>query len=535
MSSVRIRWIIGLMTVALLGLVAFQGYWLNSVITANEEEFKRNVMASLREVSQKLEQIEALHILKEQARQQQFYQQIRSQTPVIIDQGTNNTVVFRWGDTIQGQEGGFEFSYIMEATSEDPGLYEDKTLESNIKQRELPEKPDEKALIEEEEALHNQQKRLQDAVEKMSRRSETMITVMEEMMLPKQILRKRIDREVVDSLLRNELANRGINLGYEFGVLQPQRNRFVALTNPNSQQKLLESGFQVNLFPNDVMNDLSYLLVDFPGKNRYLKRKILLTVSSSGILMLIILGVFAYAIQIILKQKKLSEMKTDFINNMTHELKTPIATIGLAVEALQDNAIQQVDTMRHRYLGMIGEENKRLGSQVERVLQMARIDRNEIKLNKEELDLHSLINDAVEKISLQVEHKRGETKTILNADRSNIYADETHMLNVLLNLLENAIKYSKEAPSIMVRTESFKNYIQLYVKDRGVGMKKEAIKHIFDKFYRVPTGNVHDVKGYGLGLPYVKSIIEEHGGSINVESEPGKGSNFIIKLPLSHE
>jgi signal transduction histidine kinase len=158
-----------------------------------------------------------------------------------------------------------------------------------------------------------------------------------------------------------------------------------------------------------------------------------------------------------------------------------------------------------------------------------------LKLNKEHLDLHELINDAVEKISIQVEHKSGEVKTILNAERSIIFGDETHMLNVMLNLLENAVKYSKEAPSIMVRTESFKNYIQFYVKDRGVGMKKEAIKHIFDKFYRVPTGNVHDVKGYGLGLPYVKSIIEEHGGSISVESEPGKGSNFIIKLPLSHE
>ena len=275
-------------------------------------------------------------------------------------------------------------------------------------------------------------------------------------------------------------------------------------------------------------------MLNFPAQNQFLFRKIWTTLASSVVLLLVIIACFVYALLTIIRQKKLSEMKSDFINNMTHELKTPIATVALACEALGEDAIASDKATFQRYLGMIEEENKRLGDQVEKVLQTALLDKKDFKLNLKPIVFDRVVNQAVEKIRITLESKGGEISESLRADVS-IEADELHLTNVVLNLLDNAIKYSNNAPSIAIRSYLTDDRIVLEVQDHGIGMSREVSKRIFDKFYRMPTGNVHNVKGFGLGLSYVQSVVIAHGGQVGVKSEPEKGSTFTISIPLVHE
>jgi two-component system, OmpR family, phosphate regulon sensor histidine kinase PhoR len=246
----------------------------------------------------------------------------------------------------------------------------------------------------------------------------------------------------------------------------------------------------------------------------------------------IIIIAYGSAIYQLIRQRQISQIKTDFINNMTHEFKTPIATINLALDSIKNPKILNDQEKVLRYLGMIKEENKRMHAQVENVLRISKLDKNELNISKERYELHDLIEDAITHVELIVEDRQGYVKTHLNADKSSVLANETHFTNVIVNILDNAIKYSDEAPKIDVYTENVGNNIILKISDQGNGMTKAVAKRVFEKFYREHTGNVHNVKGHGLGLAYVKRIVEDHQGHISVESEKGKGSTFIIKMPL---
>lgn len=247
----------------------------------------------------------------------------------------------------------------------------------------------------------------------------------------------------------------------------------------------------------------------------------------------LILIFFGYSISVLLKQKRLSEIKTDFINNMTHELKTPISTIGLSSELLLKNDFTEEPERRKRYAEIIYKENKRLENQVERVLNVAKLDREKLNLNKEELSIHELILDAKESFDINQLEKGGEVHLDLQATNDCASVDEVHITNVIYNLLENAVKYCTEIPSISIQTSSDSKGIYLSFTDNGIGIKRENQRMIFDKFYRVPTGNRHDVKGFGLGLYYVKLVIDAHNGSINVKSSLGKGTTFKLFLPFN--
>jgi two-component system phosphate regulon sensor histidine kinase PhoR len=244
-----------------------------------------------------------------------------------------------------------------------------------------------------------------------------------------------------------------------------------------------------------------------------------------------ILLFFGYALIVIFKQKRLSDVKTDFINNMTHELKTPISTIALSSETLLREDFSTDPERLQRYAGIIYKENKRLQNQVERVLNIAKMDKEKIKLNYSLFDVHEIISEATDIFEFN-QAENGIIETELNAQKSTIRADEVHIGNVIHNLVDNAIKYCKTEPIIKIATENIGNSIVIRVSDNGIGMKKEDLNMIFDKFYRVSTGNVHDVKGFGLGLYYVKSIIECHGGKVSVKSQYGQGSTFTVQLPL---
>lgn len=248
-------------------------------------------------------------------------------------------------------------------------------------------------------------------------------------------------------------------------------------------------------------------------------------------IIIVVLFFFGYTITVIAKQKRLSEVKTDFINNMTHELKTPISTISLSSEMILKSDFSNDPERLKRYAGIIFKENKRLENQVERVLNVAKLDKQKLILQKTNLDIHQLIIEAKETFEFnQLEHE-GKITLELNASNSIIFADQVHITNVVYNLLDNAIKYCKNTPEIIIRSTTEKKGISIEFEDNGLGIKKDDIRFIFDKFYRVPTGNLHNVKGFGLGLFYVKMIIEEHGGTIKVKSELGKGTTFYIWLP----
>jgi len=247
-----------------------------------------------------------------------------------------------------------------------------------------------------------------------------------------------------------------------------------------------------------------------------------------------IVVIFSITIYFIFRQKMVSEIKADFINNMTHELKTPISTISLASQMLKDDGLEKDATMMKNISGIIDEESKRLGYQVEKVLQMSLFDSGNIEYKLLAVNINELIQGVVNKLLIQVKKENGNIETILNAEKSRIKVDNLHFTNVIYNLLDNAIKYCKDQPEITVSTKDGSRGIIIDIIDKGIGLAKDAQKKIFDKFYRVPTGNLHDVKGFGLGLSYVKKVIEEHNGSITVYSELNKGAHFQIIIPYNN-
>jgi signal transduction histidine kinase len=377
-----------------------------------------------------------------------------------------------------------------------------------------------------------------DTVEKIIYRADLIEKALEDMTLRRRSICDRVNMDELEALLQRAFRENDITLGFNIGVQREQPDSLVLVkASPSAAgsqpaQMLRSSEFKTRLFPNDFTSEPYQLVVHFPEYKTASLFTFSPVLGSAGACMLLIVGCFGFTLLTLVKQKKLSDMKTDFINNMTHELKTPIATIAIASEALKDGDIRTNTSRVERFVGIIHDENKRLAGHVEKVLQAAQMERGELRLNTAPIDAHTVIATAAASIALQVEQKCGSITTNLNATQPSIEADEAHLTNVVFNLLDNATKYSPERPHIHITTRNTAQHFILCVEDNGIGMSKEAQKHIFEKFYRVPTGNVHDVKGFGLGLSYVKSIVEAHGGSVSVQSELGKGTCFEVLLPL---
>ncbi|RIA10001.1 two-component system phosphate regulon sensor histidine kinase PhoR [Flavobacteriaceae bacterium MAR_2010_72] len=340
---------------------------------------------------------------------------------------------------------------------------------------------------------------------------------------------KRISTEEVHDFLDYQLKSDGIEIDFEFAIYDEDLSTKVQSKN-FELIKPVTYGVPVFL---DNNNESDYrLYVNFPDRNKFLLSSILRMLILSIIFTTVIVVAYSSAIYQLIKQRKISQIKTDFINNMTHEFKTPIATINLALDSIKNPKIINDQEKVMRYLNMIKDENKRMHAQVENVLRISKLEKNELNISKDRVKLHDLIEDAITHVELIVEDRQGYVNTHLNADKSSVLANETHFTNVIVNILDNAIKYSDEPPKIDVSTENVGNNILMHVADQGNGMSKQVQKRVFEKFYREHTGNVHNVKGHGLGLAYVKRIVEDHQGHISVESEKGKGSVFTIKLPL---
>ena len=342
-------------------------------------------------------------------------------------------------------------------------------------------------------------------------------------------LEERIDFRNIDSYIKTELANNNLILPYIFAILDHEKR--IIYQSPDFNQELKNMYTQI-LFPQDPPNKLYTLLVAFPTQKTYLLNSIRFIVPSV-VFTVVLLVVFIFTLYIVFRQKRLSEMKNDFINNMTHELKTPVASISLAAQTLNDAAVNNSPQLMNYAKAVISDESKRLGFLVEKVLQMSLFEDGSTHFKMIELDANDLIASIANTFALRVEKAGGTLDIELNALESAIIVDKMHFTNVLFNLMENAVKYRREdiPLELIAKTDNIGNRIQITVQDNGTGIKKENIKKIFDRFYRVPTGNRHDVKGFGLGLAYVKRIVNELDGTIKVESEYGQWTRFIITLP----
>ena len=343
-------------------------------------------------------------------------------------------------------------------------------------------------------------------------------------------LKERVNFKLLDLDIRKELQNNGINIPYHFTVSTTDGREVYRCPDYTDEGK--EYSYEQVLFQNDPSQKMGLVKIHFPAMNSYIFSSVHFMIPSI-VFTVVLLITFLFTIVVIFRQKRYTEIKNDFINNMTHELKTPISSISLAAQMLNDESVTKSPQMLKHLGGVINDESKRLRFLVEKVLQMSMFDRKDASFKKKELDLNELLENTASSFSLRVEHTGGHIYTEIEAVDSAIFVDEVHFQNAITNLMDNAVKYRKpeEPLDLYIRTWNEKGRLCFSIRDTGQGMKKENVKKIFEKFYRVHTGNVHDVKGFGLGLAYVKKVINLHEGDIKCESELGKGTTFTVSLP----
>lgn len=489
-----IIWLIAIiMAITFAGLLYIQLMYMNNVVKLRDEYFSQGVKRSLYEVSATLEKDETRRFLVEDALQANTFD---PSIGALLSMPMSQT---RLGDISPDNQ-----SNIVPPSAQ---LQPSTSLRERIRSQYVYQR----ALLD-----------------------EVVINIISQSgNLP---IRERADSAVVYDLLKNQLAANGINIPFEFAIV----NRMGAViyktagyNNANATDN--NNTFVQALFPNDNRSRTNFIKIYFPDKRDYIYHSIKFLVPAFFLtILLLILSI--YTIVVAFRQKKLTEMKNDFINNMTHEFKTPISSISLAAQMLNDKSVMKSPKMLEHISSVINDETKRLRFQVEKVLQMSMFERQKASLRLQEVDANSVISSIVNTFKLKVDRYGGEIRTELEAENALIEVDEMHFTNVIFNLLDNAVKYRNEDRplNLTVATRDIAhNRLEISIADNGIGIKKEDLKRIFEKFYRVSTGNRHDVKGFGLGLAYVDKMVHEFGGDISVESEFNKGTKFIIKLPLT--
>ncbi|MHA8076202.1 sensor histidine kinase [Aquirufa sp. TARAVU-A1A] len=590
MTQKKIRLIIGLMTLALLGLIAFQAYWLGFMLETKKEQFASDVQDGLAQVVRKLEKQELVMLAQRQQSYESQQQKLKALSKKLAvkpqkkpkSKDFEMTVDVRSADNFISSEGGThnqrgaihnevrsDIMYvrksfllpngqIAEITEEyqvdvDPEqdiqrrLQEDQQIadllsprvqkrqrairhrqfikrdtKMHVKKDEIPLKPSAADVAPKDD-------------EKVIQKTALAKEVFSDYLFKERPIPQRVEPHYIDSMLRKELAAKHIQLNYAFGIApQAPKQAKDWIFASNTSIKKHTPQFMAALFPNDLHASGQFLHVYFPDSMGFIWQTMGVNLLGSAILLFIMVGCFYIAMMTILKQKKLAEIKNDFINNMTHEFKTPISTISLATQLIQEDASVHDNGSIQRYLGIIKDENVRLGQQVERVLQTAQMEREEIVLKKKQINMHELIQQVIEMNQPMLMAKNGVIHTVFSDLPAELLIDEVHMSNVINNLIDNAVKYSAEAPEITIETKVIDSTFTILVTDKGIGMQKDVLTQVFEPFYRVPTGNVHNVKGFGLGLSYVKKIVEAHGGNVQVKSQLGKGSTFEITIPYGN-
>ena len=576
------------MTLALLGLIAFQAYWLGFMLETKKEQFSADVEDGLAQVVRKLEKQELVMLAQRHSSFENQQQKLKALSSKLA--ASKNNVFIpppppperNIAENFIGPEAApksnlgpihnevrSDIMYvrksfvlpngqIAEITEEyrvdvDPEedlqrrMQEDQQLsdmlgemparkmnpmrKNRMRRPRNPRKGDltKKQMREIGNAINQFEKR---EVDKVIKKTALAKEVFADYLFKERPIPQRVEPHYIDSLLRKELAAKHIDLAYHFGIAPAapkQAKDWIFASNVGIKKQAPQ--YMAALFPNDLHASGQFLHVNFADADGFIWQTMGLSLLGSGILLFIMIGCFYIAMMTIIKQKKLAEIKNDFINNMTHEFKTPISTISLATQLIQEEPQAAKSESILRYLGIIKDENIRLGQQVERVLQTAQMEREEIVLKKKNTDLHAVIQQVADMNAPLLQTNQGALILDLAADQHQLFVDEVHITNVLNNLLDNAIKYSPEAPQITIYTHSDAHGLFIEVRDQGMGMQKEVLSAVFEPFYRVPTGNVHNVKGFGLGLSYVKKIVEAHGGNVRVSSKLGVGSTFELMIP----
>jgi two-component system phosphate regulon sensor histidine kinase PhoR len=506
--------IMGLSFVILLGL---QLTYIKEMANMKKEQFDESVNRALYQASRNLELNETLRYLEKDvnATERRAYQRDSAGT--------------RSG---QPNDGSVQRSHQYAVVGKDGTVYSSFELKTlSVKPSQMP-----KAMILRNDSKSNSaaSKSLQEIVKnryvyQKALLDEVVMTILYS--ASDKPLKERVNFKILDQDLKAELMNNGINIPYHFTV-STQDGREVYRC-PDYTDEGKEFTYSQVLFRNDPASRMGVVRIHFPDINSYIYSSIRFMIPSI-VFTFILLITFIFTIVVIFRQKRYTEIKNDFINNMTHELKTPIASISLAAQMLNDDSVTKSDKMMKHLIGVVSDETKRLRFLVEKVLQMSMFDRKKASFKKKKLDLNEMVENIANSFTLRVEHTGGKIHVDIGAVDSTLYVDEVHFQNVIFNLMDNAVKYRKpgEPVDIYLKTWNDDQHLYLSVHDTGLGMKKEDLKKIFEKFYRVHTGNVHDVKGFGLGLAYVKKIVDLHNGEIKVDSELGKGTTFTIKLPV---
>jgi len=537
MNHQQLRNIVIVIAIALSGLIGIQIYWITNAIDLERDRISRGASEALNDVVDLVERHEMLTKIKshQEAKYLFIEEENSDETSFPPDDSLVQYVmsrnIERVGDkvTVKVEEENGDQKAQKTITYSVNDLPFAKNFEDELSLRMITADSINLELEHSTDPLNEDVQSLRERVNtKKAFLGDIVKSLIEvDVNLP---IDERIDPLIVDSLLKMALKRHGLSLHYEMGVFDQSGE--MVFGPEEHENKLRESTSSARLFPNDVIQIPYFLKIYFPNESGYILNSLWALLAVSLVLVVALIWTSYNSIRTIFLQKQNSEIKNDFINNMTHELKTPISTISLACEALSDPELAKIETIKNRYLNIINTENKRLGLLVEEVLQSAVLDKGDFKLKKEEGDLHELLKEVIEKYQIQLKERGGKVELNLDAPNARFEFDKNHLTNVIYNLLDNAVKYSKNEPRITISTKLNAGNILLSVKDQGIGISADNLKKIFDRLYRVPTGNVHNVKGFGLGLSYVKIITERHGGTVSVESQLEKGSTFYIELPL---
>ena len=515
-----------LMSLSLTGIIFVQVYWIKTSINDKEEQFSRTVTDILDKVANRVEKREMKDYSDRLASLVDSIGQPKTtqfKNFLFVDRDLNSDEILFYSHGILEEDYNITSTFFDNVESED-----DTTTFKNYTSKRT------KAIFKEEYGLDGKSYSLTpiQRAEKIGGLSKIDKAAWEDVFMEyakSRPLHKRVSTQELELLLSQELKNRNIDIDYEYGVYSqgyPTKVRSKRFKFSGTKM------YKAPIFKDSEGSTNFSLLITFPTMKKFLFRSIMGMAIMSLVFTLVIMIAYSSAIYQLIKQKRISEIKSDFINNMTHEFKTPIATINLAVEAIRNPKSFEDKEKVLRYLGMIKDENKRMHAQVENVLRISKLEKNQLDISKDRIDVHDIIGDAIAHIELIVNDRGGYVNSHLEAERSEVLANDMHLTNVIVNILDNAVKYSPESPKIDVYTEVVKNHIIVKIQDQGAGMSKAVLKRVFEKFYREHTGDIHNVKGHGLGLAYVKRIIEDHQGEVYAESEKGKGSTFFIKLPL---
>jgi two-component system, OmpR family, phosphate regulon sensor histidine kinase PhoR len=521
-------WIlISLVLITLLGLITIQSFWIKSAIDVKETQFNHQVNSALSAIVKSLQEEEmVVHLNNE------IYKLQNDSTP---ETSTYDTLKSRDHSSKKDLNKPLNFSkeiYSFRKTEREkikanisvmPATDSGTKLESTAWSNRLFQRK-----------KNDRNNKFKSIYEKSVREKELLVeNIVNRLIKTPLRIEEKLNNKLLNRVIQAELKLNGITTPYQYAIKDESGNTI--FKSDSFDNNASSTSYLTRLYPDDIFDQPYFLSIYFPEIRQYIFRSVGFIIISSVVLTLILVVIIGSAIYIIFRQKRLSLVKTDFINNMTHELKTPISTISLASQLLGDPNVPNENKNIEYLSKLILDESKRLGLQVEKVLQMAVFDRTQIKLRIKRININDLIDNVLNNFNIQVKSRNGHVIKELNASDPFINVDEVHITNVIYNLLDNAVKYCVEEPIINISTRNNNDGVIVDIKDNGIGISKENLQKIFDQFYRVPTGNIHNVKGFGMGLNYVRKIVLEHKGNVTVESKPGQGSTFSVHLPFKSE